>query len=455
LLFTGAIIFGAGYVAVARNRNQAAEHSRELHAATPASTSSQGTRVEVQHPSKGGLERTTNQPGSVISYEGAALYAKVSGYLKKLNVDIGDHVKEGDVLAEIDVPELVKAVDQAKAVVEQTGATVKQAEARVKTAEATVKASEANVKQASAQIERYVAEREYHKKELDRITLLASRNSIEQKLVDEKQDQYDSSLAAEHAAEAAVLSAKAQLVESQARVDQAKADLMASEASLDVAKQDLQKAQVLADYRVITSPYTGVITARNYFRGDFIRSAADGEAQPLLNVARTDLMRVVVQVPDLDVSLVSKGDPAVIEIDALRGKRFEGTVSRFSESEGTDDRTMRTEIDLPNPDGLLRDGMYGRATIVLDPPSTNLTVSSSSLVEHAEDGKGAVFVVRDGKAHRVNVQVGKDNGLQAEILSGLHAEDEVVVQSGGSLTDGLAVQVESTHLAKAGEPAGH
>jgi multidrug efflux pump subunit AcrA (membrane-fusion protein) len=101
---------------------------------------------------------------------------------------------------------------------------------------------------------------------------------------------------------------------------------------------------------------------------------------------------------------------------------------------------MRAEVDLPNPDDVLRDGMYGTATLHLEPPSSHLRIPSASLIEQDGAGHGAVYVVRDGKAHRVPVLVDKDNGREVEVVSGLTADDEVVVRYNGTIAEGLAVQ---------------
>ena len=103
---------------------------------------------------------------------------------------------------------------------------------------------------------------------------------------------------------------------------------------------------------------------------------------------------------------------------------------------------MRVEIDLPNPTGLLRDGMYGQAVIELEPPSKNLIIPSTCLIEQNGKGEGAVFVVRDGKVKRVKVRVGKDNGLRVEVLSGLNENDEVIAQITPAITEGAIVKPE-------------
>ena len=140
-----------------------------------------------------------------------------------------------------------------------------------------------------------------------------------------------------------------------------------------------------------------MITARHFHPGAFIRSAAEGSRSPLLTVERTDRMRVVVQVPDLDVALLDVGDPATVVVDALKGRSFAGAVSRLARAENPTTRTMRVEIDLENPSGLLCEGMYGRATIELRPPSKGLTVPAVCVVGHSDRRQAKVYVVRDGQ----------------------------------------------------------
>jgi RND family efflux transporter MFP subunit len=157
-------------------------------------------------------------------------------------------------------------------------------------------------------------------------------------------------------------------------------------------------------------------------------------------VERTDRMRVAVQIPDRDVPYADPGDPATVEIDALPGRKFDARISRIANSEDTQTRLMRVEIDLLNPTGQIRKGMYGRVTIVLDSSSDRLSVPSSALAGKAEDGQVAVFVVRGGKAVLVPVRVGADNGLRVEVMSGLTARDAVVQRPPVSLRDGTDVE---------------
>ncbi len=437
-------IAGGGYWIFVQNGATAEASPRDIGANSKPKFNAS---VEVVTPRPGGLPRTSTQPGTVHAYESAKLYAKISGYLDKLNVDYGDEVKQGQVLVEIDDPEAHKAVDQAQAMLAQAKAQVAQAEARIASSKADYEAANAAVAKAVADVGQFRATRVYRKSELDRITVLARQNSVERKLVDEEQERYLSSVASENAAEANIRLTKAQASAAEAKIQQAEADKLDAEANVMVSQANLETAQVIAGYTQIVAPYDGVITELNFYRGAFIRSAVEGGDQPILAIARTDKVRVVVQVPDRDVPLVNQGDDAVVRINALPGKEFHAVVSRFADSENPLDRTMHTEIDLENSKGMLREGMYGNVTIILEPPQSDaMTLPASSLIEQNGQGNGAVYIVSDGKVHRRAIRVGKDNGNEVEVLSGLQPDDQVVFRYNGSLSEGLEVDVEPAVL---------
>jgi RND family efflux transporter MFP subunit len=176
--------------------------------------------------------------------------------------------------------------------------------------------------------------------------------------------------------------------------------------------------------------------------GTFIRSAAEGTTEPLFTVARDDKMRTIVLVPDRDVPHCKVGQMATVELDALAGRVFKAPVSLIAESENLKDRTMRIEINLDNPDHALKDGMFGRAQIMLEKEITNLTIPSSSLLERDGRGEAAILVVRDGKIHRARIRVGIDNGLRVEVVKGLGEGDQVILQPDASIAEGTKVHVE-------------
>ncbi|HQU42806.1 MAG TPA: efflux RND transporter periplasmic adaptor subunit [Pirellulales bacterium] len=412
------------------------------HEAARASHDAARLKVKVVHATRGGLARTTTQPGIVHAFEYADLYAKASGYLTGQAVDIGDTVERGQVLAEIFDPERLEAVEEATAAVEQAKAEVQFAEARVAAAEAAVSAADALLSQRRAQVGRYTAARKFREKQYVRFIELARKRAVDERIADEKEQEYESALSAETEAEAAVKTAEADVARATAEVLREQAGLVAARASLRLKEATEKFAQIKADYLQITSPYNGVITKRNFHRGAFIRSADQGTTTPLLSVARTDRMRIVVYVRDIDVPYLDRGDQAVLRVDALQGEEFNGQVARFAEYEDPANRTMRTEIDLPNPTGKLREGMYGAVSVLLEPSSDNLSIPSAALQEHTERGEGTIYVVHGNVARKQQIRIGRDDALRTEVTGGLSEDDAVIVSYSGSLEDGEPVEAE-------------
>jgi HlyD family secretion protein len=440
---------GTGYVFV---RGKAAAEN------TPPTTLDSGKTggsavaisVKIVTPRPGGINRLCTQPGSVEPFEAADLYSKVSGFLVEQNVDIGYPVHAGDVLARVSVPEYEKQVKEDTANVAKVEARVDQMRAAITTAKADLGAATAAISLAQAEKKSKDSYRAYREKQRDRIKDLAASNSVEAKLADENEDQFQAAVASDLAAAEAVNAARQKEAAARARVAQACADLRYAEAEVETAKDKLEQSQVLLNYTVIRAPYTGVVTQRNFHPGDFIRSAdagyAKGERVPVLAVERTDVMRVVVQVPERDVPYVDCGDPAIVEVDALPGVVFKThgsdkvAVSRLAASEDPQTRMMRTEVHVKNPEGKLRRGMFGRVTLILQIGAPDaFRIPSAALFGKADGGKGVVRIARSGKVALVPVALGADNGSEVEILSGLKADDRVIVLASAPLSEGTVV----------------
>jgi HlyD family secretion protein len=432
-----------GWSGISQHRRTVSAADEQPASDSPAKPAECGVRVQAIKPTRGGLDQTVRQPGDVHAFEWAALYAKVSGYLKTQRVDIGEPVKQGEVLAEIDAPELEAEVQQDAAALAEAKSAVEQMKARIVTAEAKWQASVAAVAQREAELGRSTAQRVFREIQYQRIKSLFDLNSIDERRVNETEDEMQAARATEKASQAAIVTAKADVAAAAATIEEAKANLKNAQAKIQVAQSVLDKDRVWAGYRTIVSPYTGVVTQRNFHVGAFIRGAERSGETPLLVVERTDRLRVIVKVPDLDVPWAVPGSPASVEIKALPGESFQGTISRTAASEDPMSRTMRVEIDLPNPSARLRPGMYGQVTIKLQTNLSAMLLPDSCLVGPAKDGKGTVYVVREGKARLVPVKVGGVDGPDFEILQGLAATDDVVCRSNGTLGDGVAVTVVS------------
>lgn len=440
-------IAAGGWFAVARAKTLFGDNHPADDERKPVSLAT----AEVITPRPGGLDRVCVQPGTVEPFEAADLYAKASGFLIEQTVDIGSRVKKGDVLARLSVPEYDKQVDRDEARVNAADAKVRQMAAHVLAAQAESKAADASVTFAKVSVRARTAYRKYREKQLNRIKDLVDQKALEGRLLDEQEDYYLSALEAENAAKESVSSAEERASAANSKIVQARADWDEAKAAAGVAAAELEKSKVLRDYTVIKSPYTGVVTRRTFHVGDFIKSADQGGTVPLLSVERTDVMRVIIQVPDRDVPFVSLGDPVVIEIDALPGVVFETrgdqtvAVSRWSDAEDPTTRTMRTEVDVKNSSNLLRHGMYGRATLTLQRGAASaVRVPTGVIVKREVGKKGAVRVVRGDRVLTVPVVLGSDNGVEVEILSGLTLADQVVLRTSSPVDDGAQVVVSGT-----------
>jgi len=405
-------------------------------------------RVRVIYPKEGGVERLVSRPGDVRSFEYADLYAKVSGPLAKQTVDIGSRVQKGQTLAEVDAPEYAADVKKASADVNKAKADADAAAARVDKAKADLDVAQSQYEQSKADVGKAKAMLVLRKIQYKRFEGLVASKSIQQELLDEKEQARTAAEESLFAAQKAVNTAQANIVAAKAGVEQAKADLANAKAQIGVAQAYLERAQVFVGYTQITSPYTGVITRRTFHNGDFVQNASTGDKSPVLSVARTDKMRVIIYVPDLAVPYLHEGDTVQLQIDALPDRHFPGKIARLSSAESLESRTMRAEVDMENPDGLLKDGMYGRMVIHLG-REKGLRVPSTCLFGNEKDEVRSVYVVRDGEAHEVKVRVGIDDGIEATVREGLETSEQIVAERVSGLTNGSRVEVIGIGLERA------
>ncbi len=397
--------------------------------------------VRIVKPETGGVERTVTRPGSVHSFEYANLFSKVSGFLRNQKVDIGDRVQQGQLLAEVYAPEIEANVQKAQADLEKARSQVEVMQARVQEAQADLKEAYATLSQRRADLQSAKALVLLRKEQYTRFYKLAQANAIQQELVDEKFESKRAAEATERSAAKAVDTAEAAITATKARIERAQADLTDAKAQVAVTQAGLTYARTFESYTRITAPFPGVVTLRSYHNGDFIRDAATGTGAPILTVARTDLMRVVTWVPDRFVPFAHAGERAVVRVDSLPDHPFQSTVARTGQSEDYSTRTMRAEVDLPNPKGLLTNGMYGSVTLYLGKTRHGLSLPSACLQGTEKGGQRTVYVVVDGKARSVNVGVGMDDGVRTEIVSGLKPDAEVIERHGPGLAEGVPVRV--------------
>ncbi len=250
---------GAGAY-LAKGPSASTAHGAE--GAKKSEASSNDVPVEVVKPTKGVLERTTSQAGTAMAFKWVDIHAEVSGYLKKRTVDIGSVVKKGEVLAEIEVPELKARVEQQTASLGLAHAQVKQKKAAILNAKAELKVAGARIKAAEARWKSDKAYLVFREAQAKRFQELLKERSIDARLVDEQEDRREAAFEAVNAAKEAVIAANAQQESAEAKITQTEADLEEAEQKIKVVKAELDHAQAMLDFATIKAPFDGIITFR-------------------------------------------------------------------------------------------------------------------------------------------------------------------------------------------------
>jgi RND family efflux transporter MFP subunit len=249
--------------------------------------------------------------------------------------------------------------------------------------------------------------------------------------------------------EAKILSAQASHNESKAQRDKAAADIEAAKAHLDVAKAQAKQAKTMLDYKDIKAPYSGVITRRNVHTGHLRRSASASSGEPLFLMVRRDVVRIFVDVPEPEAPFVRQGTPVRLRIQALNDREFEAKVTRTSWALDPASRTLRTEIEVPNPTDELRPGMYAYAIITAEHANT-FTLPAEALLR--QDDTFYCWEYRDGKAMQTLVRRGMRLKDRVEILKkrlpgpdgrwqDFTGDEQILLGSIAALADGQEVSI--------------
>ena len=413
-----------------------AEAANPAKTASPPDASAAPVRVETVPVTREDLQRVTEPgPAELLPLEQTDLYAKATGFVEEIRVDLGDRVHKDDVLAELKVPEMVQELEQKKQLTEQAKATILQAQAAVQAAQADAEAAAAGVAVAQAAMLRADAELQFRQKEHKRLRTLVEQNAVPAELVDEKLYQVQSADAARKEVTAKIQSAKANLSVYQAKLSRTEADYTQAKSGLGVAEADANRVAALLAYATVRAPYDGVITHRNVHTGAYVDARSN--AAPLFRIVRTDVLRVVIDIPEKDAPYLNLGEIVSVELDALHGSSFKWPIARFAPVLGAG-RKVRAEVHIKNQDGKLFPGMYGRASVVLEHKPGALTLPVACLVN---DPAGTfVYCIDDGKAKRRPVAIGLNDGKKAEIASGLTGSEQVILSGKAFLRDGQPVR---------------
>ncbi len=339
-------------------------------AETPAK---EALRVAVVKPQRQTIRRSIKRPGyNIEAYQTTALYAKISGYVRKWNVDIGDPVRRDQVLAELWVPEMEVEVRQKKAAVTQ---------------------ADAEVGQARAAALRAQAEHDRMKSQSERMAGLQKNGGVvTQEIVDESRYGFEAARAA---------------------VTKAQADVKAAEARVEVARQAHDYAQTLLHYATIHAPFDGVVTRRNVNDGDFVQPPTGKKGEALFVVDQLDPVRVFVNIPEREAVWIHPGVKATVQSQDVPGLERKGKVTRTTRSLDPANRTLRTEIDLENADKALLPGMYVDVALVVE-HSDVWTLPASAVV--TEEGQSFCYRVEGEKAVRTPLRLGLRGEGVVEVL---------------------------------------
>ncbi len=375
-----------GSVFLSSERSNAAEPAKDLKPEEPKAGPS---TLQLIQPELRTISGPITRSGLVEAYEQTSIYSKVAGFVKTWTADIGDRVKKGQVLATILAPELVEEWETKKA-------QVKLAEARIELSKQMVKVRQAGVKAAEGRLD-------------------ATKSVLKSKLP------------SRDAAAAGVTEAEAELLSKQAAVVEAELAIKVAIADRAVAESEAKRFEVLIGYLTLAAPYDGVIVMRNVNTGDYVsppsgdptdrsRSARlplSRPEPPIYVIARMDLVRVLVDIPDEYANSVEVGSKATVIFPARQDEVISAAITRTSWALDFKSRTLRAEIDLPNPKGELRPGMYASVKAPLKRPRRAWTLPLSAIDESGD--KIFFWAFKNGRAVRTEIQTETSDDKWIEI----------------------------------------
>ena len=370
-----AILLGGGFAFGWSQRSKA-------HDAVPTPTADRVTRVQVIKPQVVESDRALALPGTLRALEQTKIYPRVTGYVRRWLVDMGDKVTAGQLLAEIDAPDLDAQLAQARA----------------------------QLAQAQAAVNQVIAQRDYSRSNTQRYETLADQKLVSKSQVEQTQAQASTD-------EAGVASAKSNVAAQQANV------------------RRLIETQAFA--RVV-APFAGTISSRTVERGDLV---TEGKATELYTLVATDPIRVFVEVPQTAAPAVRSGVEANLLVREFPGRKFAGKVTRSAGALDPDLHTMTTEIQVANPDGKLLPGMYGTVELSLPVPHRVVEIPATALYNDAQGLRVAVIDAQQ-KLHFAKITIERDTGATLQIATGLSGDERVVKIAIPGLSEGDPLEIE-------------
>ncbi|NWG12932.1 MAG: efflux RND transporter periplasmic adaptor subunit [Acidobacteria bacterium] len=382
----------------ARARKLAASNQAERHA-LPA--------VTVVPVKEAPAETELELPGNVQALTETALFARADGYIKRRLVDIGDRVKTGQLLAEIESPELDQQIHEAQASLQRARSSLRQAEASFSQAQANLGLAEVTAR---------------------RWLRLAARGVLSEQDGDEKR--------------AALEARKADAAAAEAAVQGARENVTANEATV-------QRLLELRSFRQVRAPFAGVITARNIDVGSLVSAGSSSSLRELFRLAQTHTLRVFVNVPQSEVAGIKPGMPCSVGVEEYRDEKFQGRVTRTANALETSSRTLLTEVQVVNRNGALLPGMYATVRFKIRRASPPLLIPSAAF-RNTEEGPMVAVLKEDSSVHLQPVRLGRDYGAQMEVIDGLRPGQKLITNWTDEIREGT--HVKSVAAAKPAAP---
>jgi len=367
--------------------------------------------VNIVTPQRAPAKTELLLPGNIQAVQEATLYARVDGYLSQRLVDIGDRVEAGQLLAEIDAPEIDRDLDQARANLAQSKSAYMQARA--------------NVEQARAAMVQQQTNSNFNRISAQRWNELQREGAVARQNYDEKQSAYDAS-------QASVRASQSVMAANQANVESSMATISANLANV-------KRAESKQAYKQIIAPFAGIITARNVDTGALITAGSGGSnAVWLYKIAQPQTLRIFVDLPQTYVASIRPGLPAEIQVREFPNQVFNGRVTRTASALDSTARTLRTEVQVSNAGLQLLPGMYAQVKFGLNRSQTPLMVPANALVVRQKTQ--VAIVGADQKVHFQDVTIARDYGTEVEIASGLQGGERLIVNPTDDIAEGVTVK---------------
>lgn len=406
----------AGLVALRRNEQQARAvgQPRELV-------------VGVGKPERRDLEVTFQYTGDILASRQTPIFAKTSGYIRAIHAERGEYVKAGQLLVEIEPTEMENALDQARAALATS-------QAGLQVARSNLESARANLLNQQALLTRAQSVLANDRRQADRMAELFGKGLVSAQDRDNARTVYESS-------QSAVVAQEAQAQVARVQIETTDSQVRLAEAQVEQQRSAVRMSQMRVDDTRLVAPFGGYVSHRPLEVGAAVSSqaaATSNASVAILTLQDIDPVKVQIEIPEREVARVRPGNGMRLTADAYPDRRFAGTVARVMHALDPRTRTMGIEVDIPNPERLLKPGMYARVQLVLETRPGALLVPLEALV--GGETRPTLLVVRDGKVATLAVELGVAEGSRVQVVKGLAPDDQVILQGKELVREGQPVK---------------